>query len=141
MNTEMNLIKSCHLLTRQYMTVIASRLNHLGLERYFLMLKVIHHSPEPLTQKQLGEKLSVDKVTMVRIIDHLVKQGFVQRVQNPNDRREYHISLSEKGHQAIPEIQAACEAIDLEMYQNISDVDKQIFMSVLHKMQQNLKNI
>lgn len=53
-----------------------------------MVVPVLDQALQPFTQQSLGDFLNVDKVSMVRIVDHLVNRGIVERVNNPDDRRE-----------------------------------------------------
>jgi DNA-binding MarR family transcriptional regulator len=41
---------------------------------------------------------------MVKVIDHLIKVGFVDRNVNPDDRREHFIVLTKKGLNKLPKL-------------------------------------
>src|SRR6056297_239457 len=51
----------------------------------------------PLNQKSLGEKLLKSGGNITLVIDNLEKCNFVQRHQDPSDRRAMLIHLTEKG--------------------------------------------
>jgi DNA-binding MarR family transcriptional regulator len=55
----------------------------------------------PQSQQQLGERLGIDRTTMVNIIDHLEEVGLVTRIRDRVDRRRYAITLSAKGDKMI----------------------------------------
>jgi len=57
-------------------------------------------SEGPQTQRSLGKLLRVDPTTMVWIIDHLEKAGFVRRGRHPQDRRAHLVELSPSGKAA-----------------------------------------
>jgi DNA-binding MarR family transcriptional regulator len=50
-----------------------------------------------LSQQALGERLRIDRTTMVAMIDALERAGLVRRDRNPDDRRAYAIALTTKG--------------------------------------------
>lgn len=57
-----------------------------------------------LQQITIGEKLKIDRTTMVKLVDTLEEVGFVERHRDPNDRRAYALSLTPKGHEVLPEM-------------------------------------
>lgn len=96
---------------------VASELETLGVEVRHLgvLLNVAHHGP--LTQRQLGELLDIDRTTMVAVIDALEQQGLVVRRQNPSDRRAWLITLTDRGRTTqewAARMQRASEARALE---------------------------
>lgn len=56
---------------------------------------------EPLSLKQLQEALDVDKATLSRSVELLVKDGLVGRTANPDDRRSIAITLTAAGRKQV----------------------------------------
>ena len=60
-----------------------------------------------MTMHALSEWMSLATSTMTRIVDNLVRDGYIARAHDPQDRRVVQVSLTEKGgqlFQAIMEI-------------------------------------
>jgi len=51
----------------------------------------------PISQQAIGERLGIDRTTVVEIIDELESQGVVVRKRNPADRRSYALNLTPNG--------------------------------------------
>ena len=51
-----------------------------------------------VTQTELSRQVAIEDATMVRSIDRMERDGLVRRQRNPNDRRQLHIFLTDKGH-------------------------------------------
>lgn len=66
----------------------------------FGVLEALYHLG-PLNQKALGEKLLKSGGNITLVIDNLEKCGFVQRKDNPEDRRSVLIHLTPKGKKFI----------------------------------------
>ena len=62
-------------------------------------------------QQYICNNLAIDKTAMVKVIDYLIKVGFVDRNVNPDDRREHFIVLTKKGLKQTAEIVKAFEDI------------------------------
>ncbi|RXT04258.1 MarR family winged helix-turn-helix transcriptional regulator [Ammoniphilus sp. CFH 90114] len=54
-----------------------------------------------LTVGDLAELLLLEKSTVSRLVDGMVKGGFVSRELNEGNRREVLVSLTEKGHKTL----------------------------------------
>jgi DNA-binding MarR family transcriptional regulator len=54
----------------------------------------------PMTQRDLGQALRVDRTTMVALLDDLEDQGHVQRQRHPRDRRAFLIHPTDSGRAA-----------------------------------------
>lgn len=57
--------------------------------------------PHSLTPNQLLDTLMITSGTMTNRIDQLVKQGLVERSENPEDKRSCMITLTKKGLEVI----------------------------------------
>jgi len=55
---------------------------------------------EPMTQKALGSALSIDRTTMVVLLDELENRGYVERKRHPADRRAFLIHPTRRGRAA-----------------------------------------
>jgi DNA-binding MarR family transcriptional regulator len=69
--------------------------------QYGVLASIAHQGPQ--SQHDLGERLGIDRTSMVGIIDALEDAGFVKRVRDPLDRRRYGITLSEEGEALLSE--------------------------------------
>ena len=77
--------------------VLAETGQRLGI-KHFGALSVIAEEG-PLSQQLLGEQMTVDRSTMVTLIDELEQAGMVTRQRNPNDRRAYALEATESGRE------------------------------------------
>lgn len=55
----------------------------------------------PVTQAALGERLRVDRSTMVGVVDELEAAGRVLRRRDPQDRRAYRLELTGDGRAVL----------------------------------------
>lgn len=61
----------------------------------------------PLAQRDLTERLRLDKSTVSRLVAGLVRKGYVARERDPANRRLDRLTVTEKGRQAHREIREA----------------------------------
>jgi DNA-binding MarR family transcriptional regulator len=61
-------------------------------------LNALRHVPEPLSVKDLGDRLGLSDAAMSRGADALVQRGLVDRIEDPQDRRVKRLSLTDAGH-------------------------------------------
>jgi DNA-binding MarR family transcriptional regulator len=59
------------------------------------------HTHGALTMNELAEKMYLSVSTVTRVVDELVKKGFVQREEDPADRRIRVIDLTRQGEAAF----------------------------------------
>lgn len=135
----MPLGKLCSMVTKPYFGALLARTEHLGIEKNFSVLILIEKKKD-CTQQFISDSLQIDKVSMVKIIDGFSKQGLVKRVQNQDDRREYFIELTSKGHKLMPKIHKAIHDIDEEAFRGIGERERKIFYEILVKVGENVKD-
>jgi DNA-binding MarR family transcriptional regulator len=58
-------------------------------------------NPRPLSQGEIARNMSVDRTTMVALIDDLQDKGLVQRRQDPDDRRKNVVELTDRGRDIV----------------------------------------
>jgi len=69
----------------------------------FNVLTVLHRAHEPLTMGELGEAVSVRSANLTGVADSLAGRGLVDRELNPNDRRSFLVSITQKGEDFLAE--------------------------------------
>lgn len=67
------------------------------------VLLTLHFSPEKLSPSDLGERLFVTRGNMTGLIQGLVNDGLVKRVQREGDRRAHDLELTEHGVAVLTE--------------------------------------
>ena len=59
-----------------------------------------------LTLLELGERLVCETGSPSRLVKNLVNNGYLNRTPDPNDGRAIRLSLSEKSHKLMPQLNA-----------------------------------
>jgi DNA-binding MarR family transcriptional regulator len=70
-------------------------------EAHFNLLVTLKRSEESITQNELSQKLLVDKSNITGLLDKLEALGQIKRNKVPGDRRSYHVTLTESGHEMV----------------------------------------
>ena len=73
--------------------------NGLSIPQYSIMMTIVMH--KVMTQKLVGEKTFLPKSTLSQAVDGLAREGFIERKQVEENRREMMLSLSDKGETLI----------------------------------------
>lgn len=91
----------------------------------------------PLPQGSVAQRLSMDKSTMVAVIDDLEGWGFVERRRSREDRRAYELTLTETGVQKLAEANAAAAGFDTEWLAPLEGIEQaqlhDLLKSLLYK--------
>jgi DNA-binding MarR family transcriptional regulator len=132
--------RSLAILVKIYFGALAKRLEHLEIERYYSILILIENTGR-CTQQFICDQLKIDKVSMVRIMDHLIEKKYVKKMLNPNDRREYFVELTSKGTDRMPEIHSAIAEVNQVAFKGLSKECQNDFYKSIALMQQNLEEL
>lgn len=93
---------------------------------------VVLNEHGPLTLKGLGGLLVCESGSPSRLVDTLVRRGLVDRVDNPMDRRQVLLQLTNEGRRLRPKIAAVDVHIDELLRDAFSD-------ELLHAMVQRTR--
>ena len=92
-----------------------------------------------MSQKDIGNASFKNAPTISRIIDNLVKKGFVDRVGEEGDRRKTSISLTEEGLALVTKCQAEVDSLRNRSWDKLSDKDYTEFRRILDKIFENFE--
>jgi DNA-binding MarR family transcriptional regulator len=87
-----------------------------------------------LSQQAIGERLRIDRTTMVSLIDDLERAGYVKRERNPGDRRAYVITLTAAGRRAQARAERAVDAHALQFFGRLSEPERQELHRLLTRL-------
>ena len=86
--------------------IVDRRLEPLGLSAArWQPLVVLYRADTPLTQSMLAGALDIEAPSLVRLLDRLSHDGWVERQHCPQDRRAYHVVLTAKAKEACADIE------------------------------------
>jgi len=92
-----------------------------------------------VSQKELAKLCGKDQPTLTRIIDLLVKKGFVERTQHENDRRSFVVQLSEKGQRKVDQLEPNVHEIRMKAWENLKESDFEDLQRILNTIYTNLE--
>jgi DNA-binding MarR family transcriptional regulator len=108
--------------------------------KHFGVMTFLRHETEgegergSLSQQAIGERLRIDRTTMVSLIDDLERAGYMKRVRNPADRRAYVITLTAAGRKAQARAEEAVDAHALEFFGRLSEPERQELHRLLTRL-------
>jgi MarR family transcriptional regulator, organic hydroperoxide resistance regulator len=88
----------------------------------------------PLTVAKLQAATGQRASTLTGVLDRLERQGLVERIANPRDRRSFLITLTKKGAKAAARVQRAFAALEDEALGSVSERSVKGFFEVLAAM-------
>lgn len=104
------------------------------------VLRTLSESDE-ITQKELSERADKDQATLTKILDLLEKNEFIERVQNPSDRRSFLIKITNKGTELVKDVAPFLEEIFEKIIHKIDAEKLAIFKEVSLSLEKNIESL
>ena len=92
----------------------------------FALLRVCMARKE-CTATELADVLPVDLSRISRIVNKLVRLGFLRRRRLRNDRRMVMLRLTDKGQELVPELDRRVREYDARLIEGITDREMLVF--------------
>jgi DNA-binding MarR family transcriptional regulator len=114
-------------------------LKPLGLNvKHFGVMSLLRHQTNAAggsaSQQAIGERLRIDRTTMVALIDDLERAGYVKRERNPNDRRAYVLTLTAMGRKAQARAEKAIDSDAEQFFGRLSESERQQLHRLLRRL-------
>jgi len=93
-----------------------------------------------MSQKEIGNESFKNAPTISRIIDNLVRKGYVSRVSEENDRRKTSISLTTEGKNLVDQCRKEVDDLRDLSWNNLTDQDYQIFNRIIDQVFENFES-
>ncbi len=103
------------------------------LPRFDLMAQLERH-PEGLKMNELSRLLMVTGGNVTAIVDQLEKEGLVERLDEPDDRRAFLIRLTRSGDRSFAEMARAHETWVVELLAGLSSRERDELLKLLAKL-------
>ena len=136
MNTqELNFSRLLHLTAHAWRQAVDRRVRDNGLSMSsWMAVATIAIQETPITQKALAQALGLEDASVVPLIDRLVKQRLVERVQPAEDRRKRLLHVTEQGDELYRHLKTQADALRSELLADIDPDDLLVTQRVLQKL-------
>lgn len=94
-----------------------------------------------INQRELADELELETPTLVRILDAMEAQNFIERRPVPSDRRAKQIFMTESGKVVAAEVEALASGVRADILQGIPDEDVGVALKTIRAMTANLQNV
>lgn len=91
-----------------------------------------------ITQRELADQLELETPTLVRILDAMEAQQFIERRSVETDRRAKQIHTTDAGKVIAAEVDSLAARVRADIMQGISDEDRATALRVIRAMAANL---
>jgi DNA-binding MarR family transcriptional regulator len=90
-----------------------------------------------VSQERIRRYLHLDKGTIAKSIRPLIKEGYINRVVNPEDRRAYQVFLTQNGRDIIPDLKNAVMTWTDILTADFTEEEKEMAHNLLSRMSDN----
>ncbi len=113
-------------------------LSHLGLTRAQCRVLAYLARNEGINQAGLADLLEIKPMTLVRQIDRMEEQGWIERRPDPGDRRARRLVLTEKARPILDRILELSNAVSNEAFVDLDGADGALLIGLLRRVHRNL---
>ena len=109
----------------------------LGIAQCHLLLEIASQGSESIGF--FASRLDLDSSTVSRTADSLVKNGYLDRQDDPGNRRRQILSLSTKGQRRAAEIDKVCDSWYGDILSKMDEDDRATLLRLLPKLAESMR--
>ena len=115
------------------------RKNNKELPISFSQVIVISSIPnDGINMSLLSHRIGVDNSTLTRLIDILIKNNYVIKIKNPQDKRSTIVSLTKNGGEILNKIESNIDSFSEKIYNHFPMEDKIKIKDILSALHWNV---
>lgn len=136
------LAQSLLLAARRWRTRLNERLRSIGqTDARCAALAEIADCADGVVQRELSQRLGVEEPTVVRLLDALEAQGWVERRAHRLDRRAKVVQITAEAQPVLDLAQAIVTELQHEMFAEIDPSDLAVCLRVLNQLTRKLDRV
>jgi MarR family transcriptional regulator for hemolysin len=130
------------LAARRWRTRLNERLKGIGqTDARCAALAEIADCAEGVVQRELSQRLGVEEPTVVRLLDALEAQGWVERRAHSLDRRAKLVQVTSEAQPVLDQAQEIVADLQQEMFAEIDPADLAVCLRVLTQLTRRLERV
>lgn len=115
------------------------RLAKMGLSHgRFMILCLLSRSDGPIPVCKLADMAGVTTPTVSAVLSGLVREGLVERVEDPSDRRVVRIALRSEGQNILDEVLPGLYLAQSDVMSNLTKDEQKTLIALLSKVRLNV---
>ena len=104
-----------------------------------IFMYLYDHKDTSISPKDLVRELKVSKVAISEALTKMENNGNITIRESEDDGRKKILSYTEQGIERMNQMTSSLETLNRELIKNISDEELDIFINVVKKMKENIK--
>ena len=127
------------LVGRRYRALLDERLRPAGQSAARMeAMAAILNAPVPRPQVDIAKRLRIEGPTLTRMLDALEKDGMVERLPDPADRRTKQLRLTGEGEETLEEIFAIADGLRSRLFDGFSEAEVEVVNTFLARLMERL---
>lgn len=106
-----------------------------GFPEQIILMYLAEHGP--VNQDTIARHYMIDKGAITKTVSKLEEKGFVQRRENPDDKREKILFISDKGSKIISGMESNLEEWNKVIFEGITPQEIELMQKVVDMMAAN----
>ena len=102
------------------------------------ILCFLRNNPEMDTAADVATYRMLSKGNVSQAVDSLVGHGLLERTQDVHDRRQFHLTLTEKASDIAEALVALNHKLDAIMFEGVTNEERELYHRVSSKVTENL---
>lgn len=128
--------------SRTWRAKLDERLRPLGLSQSrWLVLLHLSKRGDGMVQKTLAEYMGIEGPTLVRILDRMHEDGWIERRESLTDRRAKTVHLTEQAKAVLQQINKVASQLRNELLTNIPQADIEACLRVLRQIKHTAEHV
>jgi MarR family transcriptional regulator for hemolysin len=120
---------------RVWRSKLDQRLRPLGLSQaQWVALVHLSKAQEPITQRELAERVGIEGPTLVRLLDRMSRDGWIERRESSQDRRSKTVHPTERARAILSEIYTIAAQLRSELLRDVPAAQLQACGDVLRRI-------
>lgn len=111
-----------------------NRLTHPGLTNAAYDVCGIIAQTGSTNQDNIAKALKMDKSSVAKVVNKCVNDGLIERRVNPDNRREYILTLTPEGQESVGELIAFVEEWQKEVLSVLSEQEQEQFLNMVQRV-------
>lgn len=100
-----------------------------------LVLSILADAGTPLPPHQIAERLIISRATVTGLVDSLERQGYVERLPHPSDRRMLLVAPTERGRQVANAFRPVVHQRQRVWLEALNGEEQERLVDTLHQLQ------
>ncbi len=130
----MILVHKLSLISKNGWRYTRNRLTHPGLTNAAYDVCGIISQSGSTNQDNISKALRMDKSSVAKVVNKCVEDGLIERRVNPNNRREYILTLTPDGKASVDELIQLVEQWQEEALSVLSEEESELFLTMMQKV-------